>query len=97
MCVGVIASATVSAPVSAPVSARASASASARGSATASASIASSITWRRRDLQTPPCHAQRVLMIYDLGQGRVHMELKDGGGGREVHASVAKYETQSFN
>lgn len=72
--VGVIASATVSAPVSA------SASSSARGRATASASIASSITWRRRDLQTPPCHAQRVLMIYDLGQGRVHMELKVGGG-----------------
>lgn len=77
--VGVIASATVSAPVSARASA--SASASARGSATASASIASSITWRRRDLQTPPCHAQRVLMIYDLGQGGLHMELKDGGGG----------------
>lgn len=97
MCVsvGVIANATVSAPVSARASA--SASASARGSATASASIASSITWRRRDLQTPPCHAQRVLMIYDLGQGGLHMELKDGGGGREVHASVAKYETQSFN
>lgn len=78
MCVsvGVIASATVSAPVSA----RASASASARGSATASASIASSITWRRRDLQTPPCHAQRVLMIYDLGQEGLHMELKAGGG-----------------
>lgn len=55
--VGVIASATASAPVSARASA----------SATASASIASSITWRRRDSQTPPCHAQRVLMIYDLG------------------------------
>lgn len=76
MSVGVIASGTVSAPVSA----RASASASAHGSATASASIASSITWRRRDLQTPPCHAQRVLMIYDLGQGGLHMELKEGGG-----------------
>lgn len=93
--VGLFASATVSAPVSA----RASASASARGSATASASasIASSITWRRRDLQTPPCHAQRVLMIYDLGQGRVHMELKVGGWVGRLHASVAKYETQSFN
>lgn len=63
--VGVIASATVSAPVSARASGSGSASASA--SATASASIASSITWRRRDSQTPPCHAQRVLMIYDLG------------------------------